>query len=175
MIIELIAIISIFIGVIWTLKLTINNKPIKFFKPTDKNVSFYINRTGKYAISTVKGKFVTILNGFRILISKNFKSNSNLDINELKLRNKTYNKWHIGVEFLIFDIKETGSYQLNIENDNKLVVKTPRFATNFRILDEVEKDEIEFAIEKYYPFYQRMIATLFMIIGLIVILWVNIK
>ncbi len=173
--IELIGIISILVGIFWMLKLTINNKPIVFLKLAGKETSFYINQEGKYAISTVKGKFITILNGFKIIINQNFKSNSDLIINELKIRNKTINKWHIGVEFLQFEIIDTGSYNILIENANKLIVKEPRFASKSRILDKIKTDDIELAIEKYYPFYHRILAVLLIIIGIIIsIIWLNI-
>jgi len=165
--IEIIGITSIILGIFWLLKLTINNKPITFLKLTNKKSSFYINNEGKYVISTVKGQFITILNGFKIVINQNFKTNSDLIINELKIRNKTFNKWHIGVEFLEFKITNAGSYNILIENTNKLIVKEPRFASKSRILDKINTDDIELAIGKYYPFYYRILAILLIIIGIV--------
>jgi len=176
MIIEIITIILIIFGFVIFLKLTFYNNPIIFFKliDNDKDVSFYINNPGKYAISTVKGKFVTITNGFKIRINQNFKSSSDLLIQELKIRNKTYTKWHIGIEFLSFKIIDEGSYSLKIEGADNLIVKEPRFATKQRILDEIKKDEIELAIEKYYPFYHRIFAVILIIIGLVGLIWKSI-
>lgn len=166
-----IGMILIFIGIIWLVKLTINNKPISYIKLTEKEKSFYFNDEGKYAISTVKGRFVTMLDEFRIIIAQNFKSNADLPIDKLKMTNRTYNKWHIGIEFLVFQIKESGSYRIGVENPEKLIVKEPRFASKGRIHDRIDINEIELAIEKYFPFYYRIFAVLLIVTGVIVILW----
>ena len=168
--VEYIGILLILLGLYWLYKLTINNKPVLFFNFTDNEKSVYINNIGNYAVSTVKGRFITIQKGFKISIKNSYINKSNVVSKELKIRNKTYNKWHIGVEFLKFNISEQGQYTIKVENPNNLIVKEPRFFTKSRVLDIIEPNDVELALEKYYPFYYRILAALIVITGIFMLI-----
>lgn len=162
-------IILIFSGILWLLKISLKNKPITIFGLTDRNISIYFNNTGKFSVSTVKGRFVEIGNGFKLNIIQNFKNSNPLITKKLKFGIRTFIKNHFGSEFIKFRINEPGSYKIELEKIDKLIVKEPRFGTK-RVKDRIETSEIELAIIKFYPFWHRLISIMSISFGIILIL-----
>ena len=159
----------IILSILWLLKISIKNKAISIFGLIENDKTIYFQSSGKFSISTVKGRFVEVKNGFNVLITQNFKNSIPLTTQNLKFGIRTYINFHVGNEFLRFDVSESGSYKIEIENPEFLIVKEPKFGAK-RVKERIETSEIELAVIKFYPFWHRLVSISMILGGLVLLL-----
>lgn len=158
----------IIFAISWLLKTSIKNKTIFIFGLTEKENTLYFHNNGQFSISTVKGRFVEVKSGFNVLITQNFKNSAPLSLHNLKFGIRTFINFHVGKEFVKFTISDPGSYKIEVENPEMLIVKEPRFGVK-RVNDRIETCEIELAVIKFYPFWHRLVSISMILIGFLII------